>query len=67
VDQLGGPFPLVAVELARRVEGGEPAEAETAQRDTDGGDGPPELAGDRRAGEALTPQRLDLGLGRRAR
>ena len=40
-------------------------EAETAQRDTDGGDGPPELVRDGRAGTALTPQRLDLGLGRR--
>src|SRR5690606_24728250 len=66
VDQFAGPLPLVAADLARRVEGGEPAEAEPAQDYPHGGDGPPELAGDRRAGETLTPQRLDLGLDRRS-
>jgi len=39
MDQLAGPLALVADHLARRVEGGEPAEAEAAQRDADGADG----------------------------
>jgi len=64
MDQFAGPFPLVAVDLAGRVEGSELAEAEPAQRGPDGGDGPPELAGDGRAGEALAAQCRDLRLGR---
>jgi len=56
VEQFAGPPALVANDLARRVKGGELAEAETAQRDADGGDGPPKLAGDGGAGKALAPR-----------
>ena len=57
------PIPsLVAPDRRPDVEGGEPAQPAPAQHDADGGQRPAEAAGDRRAAQALTAQRLDLVL-----
>ena len=61
-----GCVALVADDRGLGVEGREPAEPVAAQDQADGGDRPAELAGDRRAGQALAAQRHDLGLGRLA-
>lgn len=64
MDRLAEPLALVALDLARRVAGREPAEAAPAEHRFDGGERQPELAGDGAAGPVLPRRRLDLGLRR---
>ena len=66
VEQLARLLALVTDDGRLRVERAELTEPEPAQHAADGRNRAAELAGNRRAGPALPPQRLDCGLGRRA-
>ena len=61
VDDLARMFALVADHGRARIEGPQAAEAETAQHETDGGQGHTGGSRDARARPARPPQALDLG------
>ena len=63
MDELAGLFPLVADDGGLGVERLEAAKPKTAQHLADRRDRPAKPACDRRSGQALAPQRVDLGLG----